>query len=252
MKGFTYALADSSGKRASKRVKLPFVLYKDLSSETKKAFLDLKVFQLSPPPEKKERGSKQKADPTGTNQAQVLLASQVPTQPPAGHMFPDSQQFAYAQSYGQQGFSAPYGPPLPPHAYGSPPAQVFGTVVGSSAPIASGWSHGYPPAYGSPSSFFGGPMQHQFGPPYGGGHQAGAGGGYQAGAGGGYQTSAGGGPQVGTVTGGGPQAGAGGGYSNGGTSRSSVGSYQGAQQQQPQNRLLLADAASDSGAFYRS
>ena len=177
----------------------------------------------------------------------------MPTQPPAGHMFPDSQQFAYAQGYGQRGFTAPYGPPLPPHAYGSPPAQVFGTVVGSSAPIASGWSHGYPPTYGSPSTFFGGPMQHQFGPPYGGGHQAGA-------VGGGYQTSAGGGSQVGTgagggypsSAGGGPQAGAGGGYSNGGTSRSSVGSYQGAQQQQPQNRLLLADAASDSGAFYRS
>ena len=239
--GVCYALADSSGKR----IKLPFVLYKDLSSETKKAFLDLKVFHLSPPPEKKERGPKQKADPTSTNQAQVLLASQVPqSQPPAGHMFPDSQQFAYAQGYRQQGFTAPYGPPLPPHAYGSPPAQVFGTVVGSSAPIAPGWSHGYPPAYGSPSSFFGNPMQHQFGPPYGGGHQTGGGGG--------YQTSAGGGPQVGTVTGGSPQVGAGGGYSNGGTSRSSVASYQGAQQQQPQNRLLLADAASDSGAFYRS
>ena len=70
--------------------------------------------------------------------------------------------------------------------------------------------------------------------------------------GGGYQPTAGGGPQVRTVTGGGPQAGAGGGYSNGGTSRSSVGSYQGAQQQQPQNRLLLPDAGSDPGAFYRS
>jgi len=236
--GVSYALADSSGKR----VKLPYDLYKELSAETKQAFLDLKVFKLSPPPEKKEKSPKQKAEPKSTDQAQVLLTSQVPqSQPPAGQMFPGPQQFSYPQGYGQQGFTAPYGPPLPPHAYGSPPAQVFGTVVGSSAPVAPGWSHGYPPAYGSPSTFFGGQMQQQFSPPYGG---AAGGGGYQAGAGGGYQPTAGGGPQVG--------AGTGGGYSSGGTARSSVVSYQGAQQQQPQNRLLLADAGSDPGAFYRS
>ena len=244
--GVSYALADSSGKR----VKLPFDLYKELSSETKQAFLDLKVFKLSPPPEKKEKSPKQKAEPKGTHQAQVLLASQVPqSQPNAGHLFPDSQQFAYAQGYGQQGFTAPYGPPLPPHAYGSPPAQVFGTVVGSSPPIASGWSHGFPPAYGSPSTFFGGQMQHQFGPPYAGGHQAGASGSYQAGASGGPQVGAGASGGYQTSAGGGSQVGAGGGFLNSG--RSSVTSYQGAQQQQPQNRLLLTEG-SDPGAFYRS
>ena len=141
---------------------------------------------------------------------------------------------------------------LPPHAYDSPPAQVFGTVVGSSPPIASGWSHGFPPAYGSPSTFFGGQMQHQFGPPYTGGHQAGASGGYQAGASGGPQVGAGASGGYQTSAGGGSQVGAGGGFLNSGISRSSVASYQGAQQQQPQNRLLLADAGSDPGAFYRS
>ena len=49
--GVSYALADSSGKR----VKLPFDLYKELSSEKKQAFLDLNVFKLSPPSEKRER-----------------------------------------------------------------------------------------------------------------------------------------------------------------------------------------------------
>ena len=72
-------------------------------------------------------------------------------------------------------------------------------------------------------------MQQQFGPPYGGGHQAGAGGGSQGGAGGGSQLGAG-----------------------GGISRAPVASYQGAQQHQPQNRLLLTDAGNDPGAFYRS
>ena len=200
----------------------------------------------------KEKSSKHKAEPKGTNQSQVLLASQVPqSQPNAGHMFSDSPQFAFAQGYGQQGFTAPYGPPLPPHAYGSPPAQVFGTVVGSSPPIASGWSHGFPPAYGSPSTFFGGQMQHQFGPPYTGGHQAGASGGYQAGASGGPQVGAGASGGYQTSAGGGSQVGAGGGFLNSGISRSSVTSYQGAQQQQPQNRLLLTEG-SDPGAFYRS
>ena len=111
-------MADSLGKS-----KASFDLYRELSSETKQAFLDLKVFKLSPPPEEKEKGHKQKVEPKSTNQAQVLLASQVPqSQPTAGHMLPDSQQFAYAQGYGQQGFTAPYGPPLQPHAFGSPPA----------------------------------------------------------------------------------------------------------------------------------
>jgi hypothetical protein len=225
--GVCYALADSSGKR----VKLPFVLYKDLSSETKKAFLDLKVFQLSPPPEKKERSPKQRAEPKRTEQAPVLLASQVPqSQPTADQSLPGSQhQFAYVHGFGQPGFAAPYGPPPPPHAYCSNPAQVFGTVVGPSAPVAPGWSHSYPSAYGSPSTFFNGPMQQQFGPPYCGGHQAGAGGGSQGGAGGGSQVGAG-----------------------GGISRAPVASYQGAQQHQPQNRLLLTDAGNDPGAFYRS
>jgi len=127
--GVTFALADSSGKR----VKLPTSLYKELSPETRQAFLDLKVFQLSPPPEKKERSPKQKAEPKRTEQAPVLLASQVPqSQPTADQSLPGSQhQFAYVHGFGQPGFAAPYGPPPPPHAYCSNPAQVFGTVVGS-------------------------------------------------------------------------------------------------------------------------